>query len=407
VVSESSPAVVNGVTNSVVRTLDHLRAAGHEAVVVAPGPAPARVSGFPVREVRSVALPRYRTYRLGLATPYEVGAILVETAPDLVHLAGPAVLGGAAAWAARQLDLPTVAVFQTDAAGFASHYGFGMFGPLIWAGLSRLHGAADLTLVPSTWSYQQLADRGIPRLARWPRGVDLDQFNPAHRSAEVRRELAPRGETVIGYVGRVSKEKRVALLTHLADLPGTRLVVVGAGPAERWLRKRLPRATFTGLRRGADLSALMASLDVFVHTGANETFCQAVQEALAAGVPVVAPAAGGPVDLVHDGRNGLLYPPNDPLALRAAVHRLVRDPALRQAMGAAARQSVLGRTWAAVGEQLLGFYRQVLTARAGQVAQAGEEVRPATREAASAGSPPAAGAATASPGTRSRLWSAR
>jgi phosphatidylinositol alpha 1,6-mannosyltransferase len=387
VVSESSPAVVNGVTNSVVRTLDHLRDAGHEAIVVAPGPAPAEVSGFPVREVRSVALPRYRTYRLGLATPYELGRILAETTPDLVHLAGPAVLGGAAAWAAQRLNLPTVAVFQTDAAGFASHYGFGMFGPLIWEGLRRVHGAADLTLVPSTWTYQQLAEQGIPRLARWPRGVDLDQFNPAFRSAEVRRRLAPGGETIIGYVGRVSREKRVGLLTHLADLPRTRLVVVGAGPAERWLRKRLPQAIFTGLRRGGNLSALMASLDVFVHTGANETFCQAVQEALAAGVPVVAPAAGGPVDLVHNGRNGLLYPPDDPLALCAAVRRLVCDPALRQVMGAAARQSVLGRTWAAIGEELLGFYQQVLTARSGRVAKVGGgvEVTPVTREAASAG----------------------
>lgn len=359
-VSESSPAAVNGVTNSVVRTLDHLRAAGHEAVVIAPGPSQAEVSGFPVRDVRSVPLPLYRSYRLGLATPRELGRVLDAYRPDLVHLAGPAVLGGAAVRAARRLGLPVVAVFQTDAAGFASHYGFGMFGPLIWRELRRLHAVADLTLVPSTPTWQQLEGRGIPRLALWPRGVDLEQFNPAHRSAAVRRSLAPNGETIVGYVGRVSHEKRVGLLRHLADLPGIRLVVVGTGPAERWLRRRLPQATFTGLRRGAALSELVASLDVFVHTGAHETFCQAVQEALAAGVPVVAPAAGGPLDLVHDGRTGLLYPPSDTAALRQAVRRLVDDPALREAMGAAARQSVLGRTWDAVGEQLLGYYRQVL-----------------------------------------------
>jgi phosphatidylinositol alpha 1,6-mannosyltransferase len=381
VVSESSPALVNGVTNSVVRTLDHLRAAGHEPVLIAPGPSPEQVSGSAVRVVRSVPLPFYRSYRLGLATPREVGRLLAESAPDLVHLAGPAVLGGAAAWAARRLGLPTVAVFQTDAAGFASHYGFGMFGPLIWRELRRLHTAADLTLVPSTASWQQLAGRGVPRLALWPRGVDLDRFNPAHRSAQLRRSLAPAGETIIGYVGRVSHEKRVGLLRQVSDLPGTRLVVVGAGPADRWLRRRLPRATFTGLRLGADLSALVASLDVFVHTGAHETFCQAVQEALAAGVPVVAPAAGGPVDLVHDGHNGLLYPPDDRRALRDAVRRLVEDAPLRAAMGVAARLSVLGRTWQAVGDQLLGYYWQVL---AGRQALAGA-ITPPTREAASAG----------------------
>jgi phosphatidylinositol alpha 1,6-mannosyltransferase len=384
VVSESSPAVVNGVTNSVLRTLGHLRAAGHEAAVVAPGPSPAEICGFPVHEVRSVALPRYRSYRLGLATPREVGRILAQTDPDLVHLAGPAVLGGAAVWAARRLGLPTVAVFQTDAAGFASHYGFGVFGPLIWRELRRLHAAADLTLVPSTPTWQQLERRRIPRLALWPRGVDLEQFNPAHRSDELRRTLAPDGEMIIGYVGRVSHEKRVGMLTQVADLPGTRLVVVGAGPAEQWLRKRLPRATFTGLRQGADLSTLVASLDVFVHTGAHETFCQAVQEALAAGVPVVAPAAGGPVDLVHDGRTGLLYPPDDPIALREAVRQLVADAALREQMGAAARLSVLSHTWDAVGDQLLGYYQQVLDGRGGLTDAPADRVMPPTRQAASA-----------------------
>jgi phosphatidylinositol alpha 1,6-mannosyltransferase len=377
VVTESSPAVVNGVTNSVVRTLEHLRAAGHDAVVIAPGPSPSEVCGFPVREVRSVALPLYRSYRLGLATPREVGRILGESAPDLVHLAGPAVLGGAAVLAARRLGLPTVAVFQTDAAGFASHYGFGVFGPLIWRELRRLHSAADLTLVPSTPTWQQLESRGIPRLALWPRGVDLGQFDPGHRSEELRGRLAGPGETIIGYVGRISHEKRVTLLRHVADLPGSRLVVVGTGPAERALRRKLPRATFTGLLRGTELSTLVASLDVFVHTGAHETFCQAVQEALAAGVPVVAPAAGGPLDLVQDGITGRLYPPDDPVALREAVRRLVGDPQRRRRMGAAARQSVLGRTWDAAGEQLLGYYRQALDGR--------EVITPPTREAASAG----------------------
>ncbi len=363
VVTESSPAVINGVTNSVVRVLRHLRSAGHEAVVIAPGPSPAEVAGFPVREVRSVSLPLYRSYRLGLATPRELASILAESTPDMVHLAGPAVLGGAATWAARRLDLPTVAVFQTDAAGFASHYGFGMFGPLIWHELRRIHTAADLTLVPSTASWRQLAARGVPRLARWPRGVDLELFNPAHRSAELRRQLAPNGEVIIGYAGRVSHEKRVGLLRHVADLPGTRLVVVGTGPAEGWLQRQIPRAVFTGLRQGAELSAFVASMDVFVHTGAHETFCQAVQEALAAGVPVVAPAAGGPLDLVQDGRNGMLFPPRDARAMRDAVAELAADADLRRRMGAAARQSVLGRTWDTVGDQLLDYYDQVLAAR--------------------------------------------
>jgi phosphatidylinositol alpha 1,6-mannosyltransferase len=361
VISESPVDFANGVANSVVRTLEHLRRTGHDALVVAPSPVPPEVAGCPAIGVRSIPLPRYRSYRLGLSTIAALQRVLDGYRPDVVHLAGPAVIGVAAIRAARRLGLPTVAVFQTDAAGFAARHGLGLFGPFIWRELRRLHDAADLTLVPSTDTRRMLEARGFTRMAMWRRGVDGDRFNPAHRDEEVRRALAPGGETLIGYVGRLAREKRVEQLTALAGIPGTRLVVVGDGPEAGRLRRRLPDAVHVGLQRGEALSTLVASLDVFVHTGANETYCQAVQEALAAGVPVVAPAAGGPIDLVADGRTGYLYPPDDTAALRAAVVRLAATPGLRAEMGRRARASVEHRTWAAVGDELLDHYRRVLT----------------------------------------------
>ena len=136
----------------------------------------------------------------------------------------------------------------------------------------------------------------------------------------MRRHIAPRGEVVVGYVGRLAAEKQVERLLRLADLPGTRLVVVGDGPLRARLERRLTRARFLGFRTGGDLAATMASLDVFVHPGEAETFCQAVQEALASGVPVVAPAAGGPMDLVRHGVNGWLFPSGRPAPLASALN---------------------------------------------------------------------------------------
>jgi phosphatidylinositol alpha 1,6-mannosyltransferase len=75
---------------------------------------------------------------------------------------------------------------------------------------------------------------------------------------------------------------------------------------------------------------------------------------------VVAPAAGGPLDLVDDGVTGFLVPPGDPGALAGAVAKLAADPALRAAQGRAARQKVLGRTWHALGDELIGHYEAVL-----------------------------------------------
>ena len=108
-----------------------------------------------------------------------------------------------------------------------------------------------------------------------------------------------------------------------------RLAVTGGGPMEEDLRAALPTATFLGMRHGEDLARIYASLDVFVHTGPFETFGQTIQEAAASGLPVVAPAAGGPLDLVADGVTGYLVPPGDPAALTAAVSKLAADPALR------------------------------------------------------------------------------
>lgn len=105
-----------------------------------------------------------------------------------------------------------------------------------------------------------------------------------------------------------------------------------------------------------------------MHTGPFETFCQTVQEAMASGVPVVAPAVGGPLDLVAHGSTGLLVPPGDAAAVRDAVRALAASPARRAAYGAAGRAAVEGRTWTAVGDRLIGHYEDVLAARRTAVA---------------------------------------
>ena len=120
---------------------------------------------------------------------------------------------------------------------------------------------------------------------------------------------------------------------------------------------------FLGARGGDQLARLYASLDVFVHAGPYETFGQTVQEAQASGVPVVAPAAGGPLDLVAPASTGILVPPGDGDASPA---RWPRWSPTRTAprYGLAARRAVAGRTWAAIGDELIGHYRRVLDGRA-------------------------------------------
>jgi phosphatidylinositol alpha 1,6-mannosyltransferase len=362
IVTESFLPQVNGVTNSVLRVVEYLREHGHDVLVVAPGLAgPAEYRGAPVVRIPAVDLPVVSSLPIGLPTRTVLTA-LAAFGPDVVHLASPFVVGARGLAAARRLRVPSVAVYQTDIAGFATAYRLGLGARAAWRWVRRLHCMADRTLAPSSQSVADLRGHGIPRVHRWGRGVDIDRFSPAHADPALRAELAPNGELLVGFVGRLAPEKEVDRLVALAELDGVRLVVVGEGPELEPLRERMPGAAFLGARYGDELAAAYASLDVFVHTGPHETFCQAVQEAMASGLPVLAPDAGGPRDLVLPGRTGYLLPVDPAEFAAAAVARVhdLRDPALRERLGRKARRVVLGRTWPAVCAELLGHYEAVL-----------------------------------------------
>jgi phosphatidylinositol alpha 1,6-mannosyltransferase len=363
IITESYPPDVNGVANSVVRVAEHLVHRGHQPLVIAPRPSSATpaVAGpcpYPVVRIPSLPLPGYRSFRLGLPSQRLADAV-ADHRPDVVHLASPFVLGARGASVARHLGLPMVAVFQTDVPAYAHAYRLGSGAATAWRWLRAIHNRADRTLAPSRATATDLMAHGIERVWLWGRGVDTTRFHPGKRSDALRRALAPDGQLIVGYVGRLAVEKRVELLAAASRQPGVRVVVVGAGPVRAQLERVLPGAIFLGERHGEQLARIYASLDVFVHTGPHETFGQTVQEALASGVPVVAPAVGGPLDLVTPGLTGVLVPPGDSGAIADAVAAFRADRDLMRRYGLAARDSVATRTWAAVGDELIDHYRAV------------------------------------------------
>lgn len=362
VVTESFLPQVNGVANTVRHVVEHLGRRGHEALVIAPAPGTSAHAGAEVVRVRSIRLPGYRSFPVGLPDPTVLRA-LERFAPDVVHLASPVALGATGLRAARRLDLPTVGVYQTDVSGFARQYGVHADAVIDrWVG--RLHQRMDRTLVPSRRSQQQLAAVGVADTHLWRRGVALDLFDPGRRDESLRSTWNLADRVAVGYVGRLAAEKQVRRLVEVARVPGVRLVVVGDGPERAWLERQLPEAVFTGFLAGPELARTFASLDVFVHPGEAETFCQTVQEAQASGVPVVAPAAGGPLDLVRSGVTGLLYDPADRWSLRRAVARLVGDLALRTRVAGAGRAAVAHRPWSVVVGELLDVHYPAVLERA-------------------------------------------
>lgn len=272
IVAESFLPHFNGVTNSILKTLDHLRQAGHEAVVITPNSSlagelsgqgvPKVYQGFKIITVPSVPLASYPEVRVATASVWRLRKLLAREQVDVVHLASPFILGWQALRAAQELDLPTVALYQTEVPSYAARYKMPWLTQRLWEHVRAIHTAADRTLVPSTFSYRQLQSLGVQRLAICGRGVDTAQFTPRLRSEQFRRVVAPNDEVVIGYVGRLAAEKQVADLKALDDLENTRLVIVGSGPLEDELREILPNAHFTGFLSGERLAEVMASMDI-------------------------------------------------------------------------------------------------------------------------------------------------
>ncbi|BDX34391.1 GDP-mannose-dependent alpha-mannosyltransferase [Mycobacterium antarcticum] len=363
IVAESFLPNVNGVTNSVLRVMEHLRRTGHEVLVIAPDtprdepPADRVHDGVRVHRVPSKMFPKVTSLPLGVPRPRMVG-VLRGFDPDVVHLASPALLGYGGVLAARHLGVPTVAVFQTDVAGFAASYGVGAMSRVAWAWTRHLHGKADRTLAPSTSAMDNLVAHHVPRVHHWGRGVDVTGFVPSARDDALRATWSPVGKPIVGFVGRLAPEKHVERLATLARRDDLQLVIVGDGVDRSKLETLMPTAVFTGALYGPALAAAYASMDAFVHAGEHETFCQTVQEAMASGVPVIAPNAGGPRDLVSPMHTGLLLGVEEFEAkLSGAVDHLLAE---RQRYSLAARRSVLSRTWPAVCDQLLGHYDAVL-----------------------------------------------
>ena len=362
IVAESFLPNVNGVSNSVLRVLEHLRRTGHEALVIAPDNPPGEPradrihDGIRVHRVPSRMFPKVTTLPLGVPMPRMV-SVLRGFDPHVVHLASPALLGYGGLRAARWLGVPTVAVYQTDVPGFATSYGIPMTSRAAWAWFRHLHSLADRTLAPSSVTMESLVAHSFPRVHRWARGVDVLRFAPSARDEVLRRQWSPQGKPIVGFVGRLAPEKHVERLTALVAGDAVQLVIVGDGVDRSKLQSAMPTAVFTGALYGEELAAAYASMDVFVHPGEHETFCQVVQEALASGLPVIAPDAGGPRDLVTPCRTGLLLPVNEFEArLPDAVSHLIQE---RHRYAPAARRSVLGRSWPVICDELLGHYESV------------------------------------------------
>lgn len=356
IAAESFSPRVNGVANSVAQVALELQKRSIPCLIIAPDSYPCDdFEGTPVHRVRSIELPGAEV-DIALPRTHHMARVLDEFGATVVHLASPMAMGRKVLNAARMLHIPSVAIFQTHISGFANHYRLGSVSFLADNVIRRIHQHADLTLAPSRASELYLQSLQVERIRLWGRGVDLTQFSSAKDSWSARVPARTLGLPRVGFVGRLAPEKNVHILAELAASGEVEVLVVGDGPSRYELARQMPRALFTGRLLGRDLTAAFASLDVLVASGELETFCQVIQEAMASGVPVVAPSAGGPLDLIEHVRTGLLYAPGSRASMEEQVLRVLGDDLLRSRIVESALLQVAQRSWQQLTDELIGHY---------------------------------------------------
>lgn len=368
----------DGVVTRLRYTMEELARAGDEMFLVAPrysSEGPESYAGAQIYRVPGITFPPYPQLKLSPTHP-GVGRALKRFKPDLIHVVNPFILGPGGVFYAYRMKVPLVASYHTNVAAYGRFYGLSFMQNVARMWTKGLHNQAVLNLCTSEATMGYLLSEGIKRVRLWPQGVDSRRFRPDRTSPSWRRRLSgghPE-EKLLLFVGRLAREKHIERLKAvLEQVPGTRLGIVGNGPARRYLEREFAGTptTFVGMLQGDDLADAYASGDVFLFPSTTETLGLAMLEAMASGLPVVAARGAASHEVVEHGQTGLLYEADSPPALVEAVRRLVEDDALRVTASVRARAAAEGRDWEAAtntlrdcyGEVLAGGAREVLGAR--------------------------------------------
>jgi len=359
---------IDGVVTRVVRSVEQLAALGHEVLIFAPGSPPDELAGQRVVRVPSIPFrPWYPELFLGLPRP-RIGREIDRFAPDVVHVVNPVILGLWGTLIARQRGLPLLASYHTDITQYAKHLNLPFLSPISDRFLRDVHNQAHVNLCTSMPMVNSARGLGIERVRLWPKAVDTDLYHPDKRSQAMRERLSDGHieDTLLLYVGRLSREKRVDwLYAPITNLEGVRLALVGSGPYEDELREMFADTptVFTGYMSGEELASAYASADVFTFPSDTETLGFVAMEAMASGVPVVGARAGGVPDVIRHGENGFMFTPGDLGDLTEQIRRLVVDEVLRKRMGEQGRLDMEPHGWRAATETLVDFYQEAIRVR--------------------------------------------
>ncbi|MDE5072404.1 MAG: glycosyltransferase [Trichodesmium sp. St16_bin4-tuft] len=292
--------------------------------------------------------------------------------PDIIHVDEPerlffAFFRLAGIKFARKNNIPCICTFRTNFLEYFEDFlplpkGINLMLQLIFEkSFVSIYNKYDLTLVSSTITYQKIIGMGIKNAMYVNfHGFDIEKFQSATITTnfwELNYQIPNLTNKVkIVFLGRLTEDKGWKLtlgafvkLQQLVNIENIAIIIVGDGPMREEISNRLSQVTnhvyLLGRISPKHIPNILKNSNFHVTASEKETRGLTVLEAFAAGIPVVAPEAGGVTENIQDGRNGLLFTPGNEESFCDKLKILIEDSNLRKEMGINGRETITKYSW--------------------------------------------------------------
>jgi glycosyltransferase involved in cell wall biosynthesis len=393
--------VIDGVTIAIFNRLEQLSLLGHQVIVFCPDyssikhiyPDYHQYTGeiFPAIEI--ISLPSSKAIALDFERDLTIKSYqivlkkLKQFKPDLIHIdeaerLGICLLKLPGVKYAQEHHIPCVAWFHTNYIDYLDDYFSLPFGinklmknilNLIFA---KIYNAYDSTLVSSSITARKIRQMGIKNISHAELlGCDLARFNNLKKTSGFFKKQYNlpnlENKTKLIFIGRLTPDKGWNFaLKALAKLSSTTIdkiaiIIAGDGTIKTEIEQTLKQLTsnvyLLGRIHPQTIPELLVNGDIFITNSEKETRGLTVIEAAAAGIPAIAPRAGGVIDTIVDGETGWLYQPQNQADFLAKLTRLIADVSLRQSMGIKAKELAQQYSWQQTVQNLVEIWSQKVT----------------------------------------------
>lgn len=358
---------INGVARTLRMQVEVAKNNGKNLTMITCGPESGKDGEVTFKPIGEFEIPEYPGLKLFYPPVLTMLEYCYKQKFTHIHSATPGPMGLAAILISKILKLPHYSTYHTAFPQYAHKLTDDPgVGELMWRYVVWFYNQADMVLVPSKATGEELAGKGVrkDKIKFYPRGIDTKRFHPEKRNGFFKRHFDLNDDVFkLIYVGRISKEKNLGLLTSvfkelIKQEENYHLVMVGDGPCLDEMKRDLKGypVTFTGYLTGEDLSQAYASSDLFIFPSETDTFGNAVLEAQASGLPVFVTDIGGPRENMLPGETGLVFSTNDAGKIISDIQKISRDKDLLKIMGRNARKFVEKRTFESAYLDNWGFY---------------------------------------------------